>query len=92
MAGFSTFVVTGNYSDSPVACDMGTLLDIPLDIADVVSLKTFANSEFCPRFIPDLTPDHKVGHGLAGQTVIISSGCSPPCRPIKGLSLSAHHK
>jgi ribose-phosphate pyrophosphokinase len=73
----SRFVVTGNYSDSPVAYEMGELLHVPVDIADTVSLKTFANTEFCPRYIPDLRHGHRVGQGLEGFIVIIASCCNP---------------
>lgn len=71
------FVVTGNYSDSPVAYDMGELLRVQVDIADTVSLKSFANTEFCPRYIPELGRDQRVGEGLEDRIVIIASGCSP---------------
>ena len=64
-------VVTGNYSDSPVAYDMGELLHVQVDIADTVSLKTFANTEFCPRYFPQLGHGHRVGQGLEGRIVII---------------------
>jgi len=69
----SKFVVTGNYSDSPVAMDIGQYLELPYDIADMVSLKTFANGEFCPRFIPDFANRRPIGKGLAGRIVIICS-------------------
>ncbi len=67
------FVVTGNYSDSPVALDMGELMSLPVDISDMVALKTFANGEFCPRFIPDSADGCRIGEGLKGRTVIICS-------------------
>ena len=67
------FVVTGNYYDSPVALDMGELMGLPFDISDMVSLKTFANGEFCPRYIPDSGDGHKIGESLKGRTVIICS-------------------
>jgi ribose-phosphate pyrophosphokinase len=66
-------IVTGNCSDDPFAIDMAQLLGIPTDIADMVSLKTFANSEFCPRFIPDDEDCRVIGAGLKGRTVIICS-------------------
>ncbi len=65
------FVVTGNYYDSPVALDIAEIIGLPFDIADMMSLKTFANSEFCPRYIPD--GDHAVGESLEGKTVIVCS-------------------
>ncbi|MFH1707508.1 MAG: phosphoribosyltransferase family protein [Planctomycetota bacterium] len=67
-------VVCGNFSDSPLAFDIGQLLGLPVDIADNVALKTFANSEFCPRFIPG--DGSRPGRGLAGRTVLIVSSSS----------------
>lgn len=43
------------------------------DIADLISMKTFANSEFCPRFISDEMDLTRVGRQLAGKTVVIVS-------------------
>lgn len=70
-------IVTGNYSDSPVALDIGQYLDLPFDIADMVSLKTFANGEFCPRFIPDDAGKTHIGRSLKGRSVIICSSSNP---------------
>jgi ribose-phosphate pyrophosphokinase len=67
------FVVTGNYSDSPFAIDISQLLGVPYEISDLVSLKTYANSEFCPRYISDEEDLENIGNGLKGRTVIISS-------------------
>jgi len=43
------------------------------DIADLISLKTFANSEFCPRFISDENDFERIGTRLEGKTVVIVS-------------------
>jgi len=66
-------IVTGNSSDSSFAIDVAQHLGIREDISDLVSLKTYANSEFCPRFISD--PDEMTGIGeqLDGKTVVICS-------------------
>lgn len=66
-------LLTGNYSDNPFAIDMAQHLGIREDISDVVSLKTYANSEFCPRYISDPDDLQNVGARLKGRTVIICS-------------------
>lgn len=67
-------IIVGNVSDDPFSLDIGHLCGQQDDISDLISLKAFANSEFCPRF---LVHDEKelrgVGKGLTGQTVIICS-------------------
>jgi len=66
-------LLTGNYSDSPFAMDMAQYLGIREDISDLVSLKTYANSEFCPRYISDPDDLENIGTRLKGRTVIICS-------------------
>ncbi|NLB62627.1 MAG: ribose-phosphate pyrophosphokinase [Fibrobacter sp.] len=66
-------LLTSNYSDNPFAIDMAQHLGIREEIADLVSLKTFANSEFCPRFISDPDDLENIGQKLKGQTVVICS-------------------
>lgn len=67
------FVVIGNMSDDPFAIDMGHFCGQLGDASDLISLKSFANSEFCPRFISDETDFSNIGRSLAGCTVIICS-------------------
>lgn len=72
-------IATGNVSDSPLAIDINRLLGIPIDISDRMALKSFANSEFCPRFITnDEDEDNleKIGKGLKARTVVIVSTTS----------------
>lgn len=66
-------IVTGNVSDNPFAIDVAQHLGIREDIADLVSLKTYANSEFCPRFISDPEDLTRIGRKLEGYTIIICS-------------------
>lgn len=68
------YFVTGNISDSYFAIDLADYLDQPESIGDLVSLKTFANSEFCPRFTIGREDDLEcTGHTLKQKTVIIAS-------------------
>ncbi|WP_287245540.1 hypothetical protein, partial [Okeania sp. SIO1H5] len=60
----------GNVSDDPFAIDIGHFCRQNVDIADIISLKTFANTEFCPRFIRDEHDMSNIGHSLSGQTVV----------------------
>ena len=66
-------VVVGNTSDDPFAIDVAFSMGQTEDIADLISMKTFANSEFCPRFISDELDFSHIGNGLDGKTVIIIS-------------------
>ena len=66
-------VVVGNTSDDPFAIDVAYSIGQREDIADVISMKTFANSEFCPRFISDELDFDSIGRQLVGKTVVIIS-------------------
>ena len=66
-------IVVGNTSDDPFAIDVAYAMDQPVDIADLISLKNFANSEFCPRFISDEQDFSAIGNHLAGKAVVIVS-------------------
>ena len=66
-------VVVGNFSDDPFAIDVAFAVGQSEDIADLISIKTFANTEFCPRFISDEQDLSAIGSGLVGKTVIIVS-------------------
>ncbi|OGV61740.1 MAG: ribose-phosphate pyrophosphokinase [Lentisphaerae bacterium RIFOXYB12_FULL_65_16] len=68
-------LVVGVVSDEPFAIDVAHHLGQQADIADVLALKLFANSEYCPRFIRDEGDLDHIGVGLCGCTVIIVSTC-----------------
>lgn len=67
-------IIVGTESDNPFAIDIGRFCNQRQDIADLISLKAFANSEFCPRYI--VGGDHLTGHGLDGACVVIVSTSS----------------
>lgn len=69
----SDVIVVGNASDDPFAIDVAFAMAQNEDIADLISLKTFANSEFCPRFISDEADVANIGNKLAGKTVVVVS-------------------
>ncbi len=66
-------MVVGNTSDDPFAIDVAFSMGQAEDVSDVISLKVFANSEFCPRFISDEEDYSRIGHHLDGRIVVIVS-------------------
>jgi ribose-phosphate pyrophosphokinase len=72
----SDIIVVGNSSDDPFAIDVAFAVGQTEDIADLISMKTFANSEFCPRFISDERDFSRIGNKLDGKTVVIVSTSS----------------
>lgn len=69
-------IVVGTVYDDPLASDVADSMGQRVDISDLISLKNFANSEFCPRFICDESDFDHVGNSLVGKNVIIVSSCS----------------
>jgi ribose-phosphate pyrophosphokinase len=69
-------IIVGNASDDPFAIDLAYAVGQPIDIADLISMKTFANSEFCPRFISDENDFTRIGTRLTDRTVVIVSTSS----------------
>jgi ribose-phosphate pyrophosphokinase len=72
----SKYIVVGNSSDDPFAIDVAFAMGQREDVADLISMKRFANSEFCPRFISDEQDFEEIGNKLAGKSVIIVSTSS----------------
>lgn len=72
----SDVIVVGNSSDDPFAIDVAFAVGQTEDVADLISMKTFANSEFCPRFISDERDFSRIGRKLEGRTVVIVSTSS----------------
>ena len=69
----SDVIVVGNTSDDPFAIDVAFAIAQNEDIADLISIKTFANSEFCPRFISDEADFANIGNKLAGKVIVVVS-------------------
>ena len=70
-------VVIGNTSDNPFAIDIAHCMGQIVDISDIIALKDFQNTEFCPRFISDEENLEAIGNYLKGRTVIVAStSCS----------------
>ena len=75
-ASLRDVIIVGNFSDDPFAIDVAYAVGQTEDIADVISMKMFANTEFCPRFISDEQDFSAIGHHLDGKTVVIISTSS----------------
>ena len=69
-------VVVSNVADNPFAIDIAYAMGQLEDIADLISMKQFMNSEFCPRFISDEHDMDNIGHTLNGKSVVIVSTSS----------------
>ena len=46
-------IIISNVSDDPFAIDIGHACGQTRNIADLISLKVYANTEFCPRYLSD---------------------------------------
>ncbi|MET0284375.1 MAG: phosphoribosyltransferase family protein [Polyangiales bacterium] len=66
-------IIVGNVSEDPFAIDVAHAFGQDQDLSDVISLKNFANGEFCPRFISDENEMTGIGQRLDGATVVIVS-------------------
>ncbi len=70
----SNIIIAGNVSDSYFAIDIADFLEQPYSLNDIVSLKLFANTEFCPRFTLFHERDFSsIGTSLKEKSVIIIS-------------------
>ena len=67
--------IVGVVSDDPFAIDVAHHAGQAADIDDIIAMKRFANTEFCPRFISDERDFDHIGKSLRKKTVIIVSTC-----------------
>jgi len=70
------FIIISNVSDDPFAIDIGHMVGQPEEISDIISLKVYANTEFCPRFISDEADITRIGAQLNGKTIVICSAAT----------------
>ncbi len=66
-------IVVANSADNPIAEDIAHYLRQFEDYQDMISLKSFLNSEFCPRFISDARDMENIGNKLHGKTIVLVS-------------------
>jgi ribose-phosphate pyrophosphokinase len=69
----SRVIIVGNVSEDPFAIDVAHSFGQEADLSDIISLKKFANGEFCPRFISDENDLDDIGQKLSAATVVIIS-------------------
>ena len=69
-------IVVGTVSDDPLSSDVAYFMGQKVDISDLIALKNFANSEFCPRFLCDENDMEHIGESLVDKDVVIVSSCS----------------
>lgn len=67
------YLIVGNVSDNDSALDVAHFFGQKEDVSDIISLKTFENTEFCPRFISHPEEFKDIGNTLSGKAVIIVS-------------------
>lgn len=70
------FLVVSNISDASFAIGVAHGLRQEEDISDLISLKEFANKEFCPRFLVENVTPENLGYNLKGKSVYIISTAS----------------
>jgi ribose-phosphate pyrophosphokinase len=73
-------LIISNVSDDPFAIDLAHMCGQIGEIADLISLKVYANTEFCPRYISDEDDMERVGRSLEGKTVVICSAATSNSR------------
>jgi ribose-phosphate pyrophosphokinase len=66
-------IIVSNTSDNAFAEDISHFFGKHEEVGDIIALKQFANTEFCPRFICDEDDMSKVGKYLEGKIVVIIS-------------------
>lgn len=70
-------IIVGHVSEDPFAIDVSHSFGQETDLSDIISLKSFANGEFCPRFLSDEHDLSNIGGSLRDATVVIVSVDSP---------------
>jgi ribose-phosphate pyrophosphokinase len=65
--------IIGSVADNPFVEDIAQHMTQRIDYSDMVSLKTFLNGEFCPRFILDEDNWDNIGRKLEGRQILLVS-------------------
>jgi ribose-phosphate pyrophosphokinase len=69
-------IIISNVADDPFAIDIGHTCGQSEDMADLIHLKTYTNTEFCPRYLTDDHGTNRIGHSLEGKIVVICSAAT----------------
>jgi len=70
-------IIISNVSDASFAIGVSHATHQDVDIQDLVSLKNFANGEFCPRLHVNDINEETIGNSLVGKSIYIISTTSP---------------
>ncbi len=70
-------IIVSSWTDSSFGLDVAYHYHQKIEISDLISLKNFANTEFCPRFLVDEKDMKNIGNGLNGLRVYIISTSAP---------------
>ena len=65
--------IIGTVADNPFVEDIAQHMTQRIDYSDMISLKTFLNGEFCPRFILDEDNWDNIGRKLEGRQILLVS-------------------
>ena len=65
--------IVGNTADNPFVDDIAHHMQQREDYSDLISLKNFLNTEFCPRFLVDEGDYSHIGNQLEGKNILIVS-------------------
>ncbi len=65
--------IVGNTADNPFVDDIARHMQQREDYSDLISLKNFLNTEFCPRFLVDESDYRNIGNQLKGKNILIVS-------------------
>jgi len=68
-----SLLIIGNAAENPFVEDVCHHIGQDVNYSDLVSLKSFLNGEFCPRFIGDEEDLNRIGNQLKGKKVCILS-------------------
>lgn len=66
-------IIVGSVADNPFVADIAQHMSQKEHYSDLISLKSFLNNEFCPRFIVNEESLDDIGNKLNGRTVLIVS-------------------
>jgi ribose-phosphate pyrophosphokinase len=72
----SDLVIISNVSDDPFAIDIGHMCGQTEEIADLIALKVYTNTEFCPSYLNDEHDVTRIGRSLEDKIVVICSAAT----------------
>ncbi len=71
--GDTYMIIVGSVADNSFVGDISQHMNQKIHYSDLISLKSFLNNEFCPRFIVDEESIENIGSKLKDQIILIVS-------------------